>query len=231
MMRQNDTMPEGSAVSGPTSTLQQHMFMDGHIVQQGQFQRPSAESQQRAFRAVAIVREQLKNYNWQDRLVPGNERQQFVNEFEKLHQVAEAIDQKMNFYACFLTTDGIRKVLLVITTAKVQRHLLLVSDRFIMDLKQLRGCYSVLQAVTHHVTLRLEQLRQAQRQQQQQAQGAQAQGSEAEIGHHTNMPDTAKIADAKSEELLDGLVDGLDGLQLGAWKEIDGGESSYYQAV
>lgn len=50
--------------------------------------------------------------------------------------------------------------------------------------------------------------------------------SEANIGHHPSISDIAKIADPK-----DNGLDGFDPLRLRAWREIDGGETSYYQAV
>lgn len=50
-------------------------------------------------------------------------------------------------------------------------------------------------------------------------------GSETDGGGHAGS-DTAKIADPKGED----LGDESDPLRLGFWREIDGGESAYYQA-
>ena len=37
-----------------------------------------------------------------------------MRDFDKLHDLAEQVDRKMGYYACFLGEDEIRKVLLVV---------------------------------------------------------------------------------------------------------------------
>ena len=52
--------------------------------------------------------------DYSERAIPENERIQFMQDFEKLHNLADHVDNKMSYYACFLGDEGIRKVVLVV---------------------------------------------------------------------------------------------------------------------
>ncbi|KAF7790616.1 hypothetical protein EIP86_001572 [Pleurotus ostreatoroseus] len=163
-------LQQGSPAAG---VPQQQQQMSGGIAPNGQmsFRRPTPELQQRAMKVVLVLREQFRAWHYAERAIPENERNEFMQDFEKLHDLADQVDDKMCYYACFLGEDEVRKVLLVITTVKKQLAMLSGGvQRFIMDTKQIRECQLILSVAITHVQDRLSQIRDFELQEMQQGQ-------------------------------------------------------------